>query len=370
MRRFPAADRADFSALLRERHLPALEGVRAVGVFLVICTHFFGPSVPGDLGVRAFFVLSGFLITWLLLKEYDTSGAVSLRNFYSRRVLRIFPAYYFFLIASFLTEYVRGHPWDRLLAWSGVLWFVNYYNATHGHPPTAIAHAWSLAIEEQFYLIWPLVLLVLVRRRRATALTILAVTIAAVAAWRSLLYLHLHAGTAYVYNAFDTRFDDLAVGCFLALCAGQSWFLPVARTVGRSAALPFVTLFLLAVSRFGTTAGYHYSIGFTIDALLVMVLLVQLLLLYRHPVWSWLQHPVVRYFGIISYPMYLWHGWALEAGERLRLLPPAAQLTVGVAICIAVGTGSYFLIEKPFLTLKKRFSPSRQVVLPVAASVS
>jgi peptidoglycan/LPS O-acetylase OafA/YrhL len=123
------------------------------------------------------------------------------------------------------------------------------------------------------------------------------------------------------------------------------------------------------VSRFGITAAYHYSIGFTVDALLVMVLLVQLLLLHRHPMWSWLEHPVVRYLGIISYPLYLWHPWGLGVGTWLHRLPPAGQFVVGVTVCIALASGSYFLIEKPFLTLKKRFSPLAPAIVR-AASVS
>jgi peptidoglycan/LPS O-acetylase OafA/YrhL len=366
---FSAAETADLSALVRQRHLPALDGLRAVAVFVVISNHFFGPSIPGDLGVSAFFVLSGFLITWLLLKEYRSVGTVSVGHFYSRRVLRIFPAYYCFIAVSFLIDYVRGHPWDRALGWSSVLYVMNYYNATHGHPATSVAHAWSLAIEEQFYLLWPLVLLALARRRTARALTILALLIAAVAAWRSFLYLGRHVGAAYIYNAFDTRFDELAVGCFLAFGVRQSWFLAFSRAVSRSPALPFVTLVLLIISRLGISAAYHYSIGFTVDALLVMVLLVQLLLLHRHPMWSWLQHPVVRYLGVISYPLYLWHPWGMGAARWLHALPSVGQFIVGVAICVAVASGSYFLVEKPFLTLKQRFSPVARVLLP-SASVS
>lgn len=94
----------DLGAILRRRHLPALDGLRAVAVFVVITYHFFGGPIPGNLGVSAFFVLSGFLITWLLLKEYDADGTISLRNFYTRRVLRIFPAYYFFVAVSFLID--------------------------------------------------------------------------------------------------------------------------------------------------------------------------------------------------------------------------------------------------------------------------
>ncbi len=364
--RLPAAEPEDLAAVLQGRHLPGLDGLRAVGVFLVIACHFFGPPLPGDLAVSAFFVLSGFLISWLLLNEYDTAGTISLRNFYSRRVLRIFPAYYFFVTVSCLIDYFRGHPWDRGFGFSGLFYLMNYYNATHGHPPTAIAHAWALAVEEQFYALWPLVLLMLVRRGRGHALAILALVIAGIAAWRSFLFLDLGVGKPYVFNAFDTRFDNLAVGCFLALAASERWFLRFARQVARSALLPLVSLGLLIVSRCATTASYHYSLGFTVNAILLMVFLVQVLQLSRHPLWAWLQHPVVRYFGIISYPLYLWHVWGLGVGVWVPI-PPAGQFMVGVAVSVVVASGSYFVIEKPFLALKKRLTPSPQVALSAAS---
>src|SRR6267378_3170255 len=148
---------------LADRHLPALDGLRAIAVFTVIVYHFGIHTVPGDLGVSAFFVLSGFLITWLLLKEQRATGTVSTRQFYTRRVLRIFPAYYVFLAASFAVDYARGQQWPPGLRLSGLFYVVNYYNAFHGHNAGSISHAWSLGIEEQFYLLWPMLFLVLLR---------------------------------------------------------------------------------------------------------------------------------------------------------------------------------------------------------------
>ena len=322
----------------------------------MISYHFGLPIFGPDLTISTFFVLSGFLITWLLLTEYNAAGTISLRNFYTRRVLRIFPAYYCCIIVSFLIDHFRDHSWDPALQWSSFLYVVNYYNATHEHPLTSIAHAWSMGIEEQFYLLWPLILLGLVRRGTARALSILAVIIGAVAGWRSFLYLDLHVSPHYVYNAFDTRFDNLAVGCFLALCAGQLWFRRFIQAMVRSALLPLVTLGLLILSR-SMAPPYHYSIGYSVDAVLIAVLLVQLMLLHRHPLWAWLEHPVVRYIGIISYPLYLWHVLARRVGQHLHMLPAAAQIMVAVALSIALASASYFLIEKPFLSLKKRFSP-------------
>src|SRR5881628_2466461 len=140
----------------RSTHLPALDGLRAVAVFTVIVYHFGIAAVPGDLGVSAFFVLSGFLITWLLLREHAANGTVSLTRFYTRRVLRIFPAYYAFLALSFAIDHLRHDPWSPALRNSAIVYLINYFNAFNGHPNTSIAHAWSLAIEEQFYLLWPL----------------------------------------------------------------------------------------------------------------------------------------------------------------------------------------------------------------------
>src|SRR5436309_1765102 len=223
----------------RSTHLPALDGLRAVAVFTVIVYHFGIAAVPGDLGVSAFFVLSGFLITWLLLHEHAANGTVSLRRFYTRRVLRIFPAYYAFLAVSFAIDSVRGQPWGSSLGLSSVFYLVNYYNAFNGHPVTSIAHAWSLGIEEQFYLLWPM-----------------------------------------------------------------------------------------------------------------------LLLLYRRRLWSWLESPVVRYLGVISYPLYLWHPWGLGAGHHFHGAGAVGEFAAGILVCIALASASYFVVERPFLALKRRFEPA------------
>src|SRR5690606_200728 len=111
------------------------------------------PVVPGDLGVTAFFVLSGFLITWLLVKEWKSTGSVSLKNFYYRRAFRIFPAYYAFLLFSVVADYALGERWSPSRTLSLLTYTSNYYNAFNGHPTNSTAHMWSLAVEEQFYII-------------------------------------------------------------------------------------------------------------------------------------------------------------------------------------------------------------------------
>ncbi len=342
--------------VLRAPRLPALDGLRAVAVLVVIFYHAGVGHVPGDLGVSIFFVLSGFLITWLLLREADATGTASLPAFYMRRVLRIFPAYFVFIAFSYAVDRLRGDVWSTPMLVSALTYTVNYFNALHGHPTSSIAHAWSLAIEEQFYLLWPPLFLLLVLRGGRRALRWgLALAIAAVALWRSYLYLIVGVAPASVYNAFDARFDELAIGCLLAVVAAEPSVSRAAATVARRAWMPLVTIALILVSRVAMPAGYHYAAGFTVDGLLIAVLLVQLLQLSGTAPWRWLDHPVVRYLGFISYPMYLYHQWGLGAGRHVPQLAPGTHLVAGLAATVIFASASYFGIERPFLALKRRF---------------
>lgn len=344
---------------LTGRHLPALDGLRAVAVLTVIVYHAGYDAVPGDLGVSLFFVLSGFLITWLLIAEWHATGDVSLRAFYTRRVLRIFPAYYVFVAASFAIDHYLKSAWPRGLAPAALLYFVNYFNALHGHPITSLDHAWSLAVEEQFYLLWPLCFLLLIRRSTRTFVATLGAIILGVMLWRSYLYLGRDVGSAYVYNAFDTRFDNLAIGCLLAVWLRHGRFTRPANAVGRYAWMPLITLALLLCSRKATPLAYHYSVGFTVDGILLAIFVVQMMQWYDARGWRWLEHPAVRYVGVISYAMYLYHAWGLAVAHRARALPTVGQLAVGIAATIVAATGSYYVIERPFLAFKRRFERGR-----------
>ena len=331
-----------------------------MAVFIVIAYHAgLIQGIPGDLGVTLFFVLSGFLITWLLLREFVATGSISIRAFYGRRALRIFPAYYVFILFSLAVDSILGHRWSLGLVSVAFTYLVNYYNAFLGHPTTSIAHAWSLAVEEQFYLLWPLACLALLRRSRDTATRAVGLVIFAVVAWRSVLYLMLHAPTYYVYNAFDTRCDALAIGCFLALSLEREWFHSLERRVRSISPLPFVTLGLIWLSRHYGSPAYHYSIGMTVDAVLIAVFMIQMLGLSASPLWSWLNHPLTRWLGLISYPSYLYHAWGLSVGERLLPhAPKSLTFAVGYAATLCFAWGSYRMVERPFLLIKDRLSSS------------
>jgi peptidoglycan/LPS O-acetylase OafA/YrhL len=313
-------------------------------------------------GVNAFFVLSGFLITHLLLKEYERRGSISIGAFYARRALRIFPAYYVFLLFSLSVDAYQGDARSREVALPAALYYLNYYHAVNGHSSASIAHAWSLAVEEQFYLIWPLCLILgLTRGRRAVAYGLIA-AIAAVCLWRSVGILSLGLAHSWAYNALDCRFDSLAAGCLLAILIHSESFANKASFVDASAFAPLVTVLALSLPHIFPNTTWRFTVGPTVEALLVAVLIMQLLVLARSGFWSWLEWRPVRYLGAISYSSYLYHQWGLALGDDIARFIGGAQFLLGVGVTALLASGSYWVIEKPFLALKTRLGRE-----PVAA---
>ena len=346
----------DLSDVLRDRHLRGLDGLRAIAV-LVVMTYHFAPeatrAVPGDLGVTLFFVLSGFLITWLLRKEWNRTAGISFRRFYLRRTLRIFPAYYVFLAFTGALMLALHRSWPHGQGWAAALYVEDYYGATHlGGGSSSIAHTWSLAVEEQFYLLWPLCFLALAKRGRRALLVALGTTICAVLAWRLWLVLGLGVGPEWPYHAFDSRADSLAIGCFLAVALETGRGVRLAAAAAKWTWLPLLTVTGILASR---ASAIHGSAGYTIEALLCGILIVQILQLVERRTWRWLEHPVPTHLGRISYPLYLYHGLPLVVAARLPV-PAPIRLIVGMLGAVALASTSYYFVERPALKLKERLS--------------
>lgn len=343
---------------LSRANIPALDGIRALSVFLVILHHFGFERVPGGVGVTAFFVLSGFLITWLLLVEREQTGAVSLRAFYTRRALRIFPAFYtyWFLMLVLLPLAQLPFPWPNAI--SAFFFVGNYYSALNGHPTNAFSHTWSLAIEEQFYLLWPAVFLFWRNDlRRLTTLGILLLP--ALWIYRGVLCYGFGVSRSYVYCAFETRCDSLLVGCLLALLIRNGTGRRLWERVTASSALPLVTIAgvcsTIALGAY-LEPPFHRVFGYAVNPLLLALLVVQLVALSERPMWSWLNSAPMRFLGRISYPLYLYQQFTLHPVRRvLASYPEWVQFLCGVAVTIGAAATSYYFVERPFLRLKGRF---------------
>ena len=349
---------------------PALDGVRGCAILAVMAQH--AALVRGGFfGVDVFFVLSGFLITALLLQEWDATGAVSLPRFYLRRVLRLLPALCAFLLVSWLFARMVCGPADEKLTRRGcvlvLLYAYNWEMALHPKNYTLLPHAWSLSVEEQFYLVWPVVLFCLLRgrvRRRWIVGLVLA-GIAAVSIERRGL-LHRGAPPNRFYFGTDTRLDGLLLGCLLALLAAWD-LLPRTerarrglRVAGLVAAVALFAHFACGrLNVYGLTSGFLVVGGCT--AVLMASLLCQ-----PPPLLNWLlERPLLRWIGRISYSLYLWHVLAywhlaplverfLSARGLLHAYSHTLRILLAVMGSLILASLSYYLIERPFLALKHK----------------
>jgi len=205
-------------------HIPSLDGIRAFAFFLVFVGHIgLGRVVPAGFGVTIFFFLSGYLITTLLRREYDSYENLDLKKFYTRRALRIFPPYYLVLLGAvglsilgFATSRIDFHP-----VMAQIFYYTNYWILSYGEHGQAEGTGpfWSLAVEEHFYLVFPLIYLAM-RRLKLTGrqqLIVLLGMCALVLLWRCFLVFVLHTPSSSIYVRTDTRFDSLLYGCTLAV---------------------------------------------------------------------------------------------------------------------------------------------------------
>jgi peptidoglycan/LPS O-acetylase OafA/YrhL len=351
-----------------DRRIDELDGLRAIAVLLVFLSHAFPSAFPGGfVGVDLFFALSGYLITGILLREWDRFGSISLAKFYARRALRIMPALLTLLsVYGVLALLLSAHPAEHFKAIASAGFYVmNWTWGLHLGPVGHVSHTWSLAIEEQFYLLWPAVLIAMciyADRRKLAAL--IALVIGVVFLWRLALVLG-GADVDRVYGGFDTRLDALFVGCLLAalrparpthLLSREAWLAPAT---------------LLAVFTLTTEydARWYHLGGMTGIAICSAWLLACILhsndsLLTRGLRWG----PLVA-LGRISYGFYLWH-WPIisvlsDAGYSQWII-----FVIALPLTLILASLSYVAIERPFLKLKdSRFSVGRATKSPAIGIV-
>jgi len=331
--------------------IPSLYGLRGIAALTVVLSHLGVGAFNGNYSVICFFVLSGFLITYLLLREFDKTRDISLHQFYLRRVLRIFPAFYGYAACYVAGRLIIHLPIDWATLLSCLTYTSNYYFAFSGHPLATMIHVWSLAVEEQFYLIWPFVVWRL-GANRPLMMKLLIGTILAVWSYRWIAVLLDFNGT-YVFGAFETRADALAMGCLLAVANREGcvprwlidwkWLVPVA-------------IVAVSVSQAVDLNGPRYA--WSLVALGFTVVLIQSIAHAQTRWYSFLNSRPLHALGVISYSLYLYHPFANRLPGALHKLP------IGIAFALALATASYWFVEKPFLSLKSRIA---KAPAPVAA---
>jgi peptidoglycan/LPS O-acetylase OafA/YrhL len=346
---------------------PALDGMRAISILAVMLYHS-GLIHGGFLGVDVFFTLSGFLITTLLIEEHAAGGRIALRDFYGRRALRLLPALVPVVIVSGVAMIATAGP-ARVGGMSlfvlAVIFYVANWAAIAGLPQGMLGHAWSLSIEEQFYLVWPPVLALLLRRVRARWLLVAGLLLAALGS--ILLRYHLAVSGATgrrFYLGTDAHADPILIGCATACLVSWGYIRggsnPPASTRWRELAAALAAAVLVAVLVMARLPDDYARRGAsTIVAVAAGVLIVDVLRPGSRlaPLLGW--SPLV-WIGKRSYALYLWHlpvfflAGALWASGLLEYLP--SRIVPAWVVTFAMAAASYRWIEAPALRLKSRFA--------------
>jgi peptidoglycan/LPS O-acetylase OafA/YrhL len=331
--------------------IPSLDGLRALSIALVMFAHLnetrgFVSSLEierwqlGNLGVRVFFVISGFLITTLLLEESDRTGTISLGGFYVRRFFRIFPAFYFMLAVLFVldaTGVIALHARDLVTA---ATYTINYHHDRAWY----VGHVWSLSVEEQFYLLWPAILLV-AGIQRGLGIAAAMVFIA------PLLRVGLGFLPAFrpgIGETFPTVADALATGCLLAglgprLARSPRWRDLIEKRW-------WLAVIAIVVSARNPSTKVAWIFGETILNASIAVVIARVIARPDDRFGRLLNTAPMVWIGTLSYSLYLWQQPFLNRHSSGLL----QSFPLNIVLAVAVAHASYFLIERPFLRLRQR----------------
>jgi peptidoglycan/LPS O-acetylase OafA/YrhL len=335
--------------------------MRGIAVLLVFFFHFDVPFAPGGfIGVDIFFVLSGFLITALLCEEWDRNHRIGFLAFYQRRLVRLLPALVALIAVLLAYELLFRRP-DRgavlKQAAAALFYSMNWFMAYRGFPDGyKLAHAWSLSIEEQFYLIWPVLLfgLLICRIRKPLLIALVIGGILASCSARAFQWLHLH-DWARVYFGLDTRADALLTGCALGVWANAN-LLP--RTRWMQAGVRILAwagvAYVLYVAVYPPSHHVHFLVGIPLLNLSIALILLADLSLPSSWLREFFEWSVLRWLGQISYGIYLWHWPVRHLLSKLRLDGNPWALPLGLALSVGIAAASYYGFETFFLKLKRR----------------
>lgn len=353
--------------LLAAGDVPALDGLRAASVLIVMVSHAgLGWLVPGGFGVTMFFFISGFIITTLLIREHDKSGRIDIRGFYFRRALRLYPALFAFVVAIVLAYALFAEKPGLTGVAGGFLYFMNYLVIfrpgevlPHGN------HLWSLAVEAHFYLLYPWLFARCGANlgRLAAALSfacLAALAVRAGAAWaiadKAFVY-------EYAYQASEARLDSIAFGALCAALLHRPRGDRAARLLTHPATVA-AGLALLALTLLVRNPVFRDTLRYSLQGVALMPLIAACVLGARFGwVRGWLNAPLLVLLGAWSYSLYLWHPAVFALGPHL-----AGSQTPGLALgwlmAFAAAAASYAWIETPMLRVRRQFGSQRPIDQP------
>lgn len=350
-----------------DNYYPRLDGLRGVAILLVLLYHCgFLQFKGGFIGVDIFFTLSGFLITSMLLAEYEKNGSIKLKKFYMRRFIRLFPALCFILLFYEVLDIVFYKPFRHIIEIVAALTYcLNLFLAfSHDLLIDKIhidaGHLWSLSIEEQYYFVWPLLLLLLLNatQRRSSLLFVISIPLCLSVFARCYLVMH-HAGLFRVFFGSDTRIDNLMLGSLAAIFC-QLFQTPEDSLLEWCAYVGWFGLFLIVLTG-REEQPEILSLGFTLVGVCTLAILMPAVYLRKNILAnSLLDLSFLKWTGKLSYSLYLWHYPIIKLirKEHIGFLWGWRFYAAGIGLSYATAALSYYAVEMPFLSLKKRFATS------------
>ncbi len=358
---------------LQKNYFPSLDGSRALSILLVVAFHshltvngYFNYKIfNGSLGVEIFFIISGFLITTLLMKESVRTQSISLKKFYARRFLRIFPVAYIFLAVIIGISLLLKYKMDKVNLVSCFLYLTDFPQLGYIHSNWATGHFWSLAVEEQFYFIFPFILKKDFKTYVLVILFILLfVPVYVIAAAKFPI---LNTRPLYLFTFFLAKLQGIALGSLVAILVFQK-IIVVERIKIHAFLLNLLNVILiLAVLELGFDP--TFSVAGVLKNELISLLVATLLMLNvfkpeQNLFYKLLNIRIIKYIGVLSYSIYMWH--APFTDKHYQPLPAicydSPYLYIGIFV---VAFLSYSFIEKPFLRLKRKFASAGELASPI-----
>jgi peptidoglycan/LPS O-acetylase OafA/YrhL len=335
------------------RRIPSLDGLRAISISLVLIGHLSGtryfplPKSAGDffslaeVGVIVFFVISGYLITTLLLQEVATTGRIHLLKFYFRRTLRIFPPYYALIFVLIMLRVFGAIELSNHDVFHALTYTTNYFAPREWY----LGHTWSLAVEEQFYLLWPAALLWLGKRRAVWAAASLIVLCPLVRVLSIFSIWHRPDSAA-----FEMVADSLAGGCLLALWRTRLHQHPLYWRVLNAKLFVLLPLAIVGVSALHHSPKIYYSVGLSFINIGTAVCVDWCITWHEGRVGRWLNARGLVFAGVLSYSLYLWQQVFLNRTATTII----TTFPLNVLCTMLAALASYFLLEQPALRLRQR----------------
>lgn len=344
-------------------HIPSLDGWRAVAILMVFTSHIgLGHIIPGGLGVTIFFFLSGYLITTLLVREYDSTGTISISKFYIRRAFRLMPPLLITLAITYTLTYfgmTRGGISAEGFA-SQLLYFANYYylffdvgNST----PAGTGIFWSLAVEEHFYFIFPFLFAFFIHKRNFDGLKITLIALCATTlAWRYILVFIFESSANRTYYATDTRIDSIIFGCLLALIKN-----PLANKLNINSHLQWKDWGILGMSVAALVATltvrdsvFRETLRYSIQGLALVSIFYYSIGNYKNTIFKPLNHFVLTKIGKLSYSIYLIHYFLIE-NLTISLNSFILKIILITVLALTYAILINELVDKPFAKIKRIF---------------